>query len=293
MESKEILMEAEFEQHLRESRKEDLIELVKALALRHPALLTEISTLLDNLADSKSVQDDVYAEDEYVEVDEDEEETDEWDFGGDENVQLVPPPPGQLVLSPLESEAYRKRIESYSARLEQKEPVSTITSDLMNVLREAELRALQQDYYAALELYALVLDERLKERSAPLTAIFDEAIDAATPALETLLSEAGSNTMFDEQTITLSPLLTASARQSWLERLFLLWLKRVDAHNIDDELPEIMLNVAWDEDMPLLRALTQNELQKIPRSPHSNIVDFTRQFRYRALEKFLREISRV
>ncbi len=286
-------MDVEFEQRLRKSGKEALVELVKALALRHPALLSEISMLLENLADSSNRRENGSAEDGYEGLDEDEEETDEWDFGGDEITLLVPPPVDQPALPPLESEAYQQRIESYQARLEQDESMQAITSDLMDVLREAELRALQQDYYAALDLYALLFDERVKERSAALSSIFDEAIDAAMPVLEPLLIEAGSNTMFDEQTIALSPLLTAPVRQSWLQRLFLLWLKRLDAHNIDDELPDLMLNLAWNEDMPLLRALSQNELQKIPHSSHSNIVDFARQFRYRALEKFLRHIPRV
>jgi hypothetical protein len=284
-------MDVEFEQRLRESEKEDLVELVRALALRHPALLAEINMLLETRADSAYGWGN--AEDEYEGLDEDEEETDEWDFGGEESTLLIPSPPDQSALAPLDGEAYRRRIGSYQARLEQGEAMQAITADLMDVLREAELRALRQDYHAALDLYALVLDERLKERSAALTTVFDEAIDAAMPVLETLLIEAGSNTMFDEQTIALSPLLTAPVRQSWLQRLFLLWLKRVNAHNIDDELPDLMLNLAWNEDMPLLRTLTQNELQKIPHSPHSNIVDFTLQFRYRVLEKFLRHITRA
>lgn len=287
-------MDGEFEQRLRESGKEDLVELVKVLALRHPMLLAEISMLLEsreNRMDYSNERDDGFAEDGDEELDE--EEMDGWDFGGDESTLLVPPAMGHAALAPLDGEAYRRRIESYQSQLEQDGSIQVITSDLMDVLKEAELRALRQDYYAALDLYALVLDERLKERSPALAAVFDEAIDAAMPVLETLLIEAGSNTMFDEQTITLSPLLTALVRQGWLQRLFLLWLKRVDAHNSDDELPDLMLNLAWNEDMSLLRALTQNELQKIPHSPHSNIVDFTNQFRYRALEKFLRHIPRV
>ncbi len=282
-------MDGEFEQRLRASDKEDLVELVRKLALRHPALLAEINILLGVRADSDDESGN--GEDEYGELDE--EETDEWDFGGEESTLLMPPPADQPALVPLESEAYHRRIEGYQGRLERGEPMQAITADLMDVLREAELRALRQDYHAALDLYALVLDERLKERSTALTTVFDEAIDAAMPVLETLLIEAGSNTMFDEQTITLSPLLTAPVRQNWLQRLFLLWLKRVNAHNVDDELPDLMLSLAWNEDMPLLRTFTQNELQKIPHSPHSNIVDFTLQFRYRALEKFLRHIARA
>lgn len=285
-------MESEFEQRLHESSKEDLIELVRVLILRHPLLLTEAEAILDHPA---SLQTDEDEDDEGVE-DMDEEETDEWDFGGDENAlfapvrPLVPPLASPPALLPLDSEIYRQRLEAYVERLQAGEHLSLLAADLTEMLREAELRAEQQDYYGALDIYALVLDERLHERSPALIPIFDEAIDAATSGLETLLGEASSNTMFDEHTITLSPLLTAPARQAWLERLFMLWLKRVDAHSLDDELPEIMLSVAWKEDMALLRTLTQNELQKLPRNAHSNILDFTRQFRYRALEKFLKAL---
>ena len=233
-------------------------------------------------------------------ADTDEEETDEWDFGGEENNLFAPvrplvsspvsPRTPSIAPLPLDSESLRQRLAAYARRLQQGEALTLLAADLAEVLREAELRAEQQDYHGALDIYGLVLDERLDERSPALIATFDEAIDAATPALEALLGEASSNTMFDEHTITLSPLLTAPARQAWLARLFMLWLKHVDAHSVDDELPEIMLNVAWKEDMSLLRSLTQSELQKLPRNAHSNILDFKRQFRYRALEKFLKSL---
>lgn len=295
-------MDADFEQRLQESNREDLIELVRVLILRHPLLRAEIEAFLDipsspppylleveegydaEVGDTGDSEDSENS----GETEGDVEETDDWDFGGDENDLFKP-----LSPLPLDVEMYRQRIEGYTKRLEQGEQPRAIITDLAKVSQEAELRAEQQDYYGALDIYALVLDERLQERSPALLSILDEAIDAATPALETLLGEASSNTIFDENTITLSPLLTAPARQRWLERLFTLWLKRVDAHSIDDELPEIMLSVAWQEDVPLLRSLAQNELQKLPRSSHSNIVDFTRQFRYRALEKFLRELPRT
>ncbi|HLJ32946.1 MAG TPA: hypothetical protein VKU38_04810, partial [Ktedonobacteraceae bacterium] len=75
--------------------------------------------------------------------------------------------------------------------------------------------------------------------------------------------------------------------------LFHLWLKRLDAHRVEEDLPDIMLNVAWSEDILLLRTLTQNELQKHPRSEHSNIVNFTQQYRTKALEKFLKELPKT
>jgi hypothetical protein len=284
-------MESEFEQRLHESSKEDLIELVRALMLRHPLLRAEAEAILNDLSPFTDLQTEEDDADDADDGDMDEEETDEWDFGGEENTRFAPAaPPALPAPLPLDSEIFRQRLEAYAERLQLGERLSHLAPDLAEVLREAELRAEQQDYYGALDIYALVLDERLHERSPALIPLFDEAINAATPALEALLGEASSNTMFDEHTITLSPLLTAPARQAWLERLFMLWLKRVDAHSIDDELPEIMLSVAWKEDMALLRTLTQNELQKLPRSAHSNILDFTRQFRYRALEKFLKAL---
>ena len=89
------------------------------------------------------------------------------------------------------------------------------------------------------------------------------------------------------------PLLLPQVRQHWLERLFALWLRRLDARKIEEDLPEIILDVAWSEDIQLLRGLAQNELQPLPRGPHSNIVDFARQYRTKALEKFLKELPRT
>ncbi|MDQ6659953.1 MAG: hypothetical protein M3Z24_03180, partial [Chloroflexota bacterium] len=65
-----------------------------------------------------------------------------------------------------------------------------------------------------------------------------------------------------------------------------------DARRIEEDLPEIMLNTAWSDDILLLHSLVQNELQRYPRPEHSNIVDLTRQYRTRALEKFVKELPR-
>ncbi len=275
-------MEPEFEQRLHWSSKETLIRLLQELCVRHPALQVEMTDILGSLTSVTGTDADGDESGEEV--------TEDWDFSGDEHVvlrSLARPP-----LLPLDSEAYRQRIENYATRLGQESP-QVIAEDLAKLLEEAELRAEQQDYAGALDLYALLFDERLVERNTTLTPILDEAIDIASPTLEVLLEDASSNALFDATTIMLSPLLTTNVRLHWLKRLFALWLKRLDAHSTDEDLPEIMLNVAWDEDIPLLRSLAQNELQRQPRSERTNIVDFARQYRTRALEKFLKELPRA
>ncbi len=271
-------MEPELEHRLHWSSKETLIQLLQELAKRHPALLIEMADILAQLSGSNEDEGN-------------EEATEDWDFNGDE--QIVLRTLSRPALLPLDSEVYQRRIEEYAARLSKNEPPQTIAEDLAKLLEEAELRAEQQDYAGALDLYALLFDERLLERSSALTTLLDEAIDIATPTLEVLLEDASSNAIFDTTTVTLSPLLATNVRLHWLERLFALWIKRLEAHSTDEDLPEIMLNVAWNEDIPVLRSLAQNELQRHPRSERSNIVDFTQQYRTRALEKFLKELPRV
>jgi hypothetical protein len=177
-------------------------------------------------------------------------------------------------------------------RLQHGESQQSIGSDLLHLLQEAEVRADQHDYQGALDLYALVLDKRLLEQDTTLVSIFDRALDEVMPFLEALLSEASSSIMFDAS-ISLSPLLTPVMRRSWLERLFSLWLKRLDLYRVEEDMPEIMLDMAWNEDIALLRTLIQDELQPLRQSDHSNIVDFSRQYRVRALEKFLKELPHL
>ena len=180
---------------------------------------------------------------------------------------------------------------SYLPRLQHGEALQTLVGDLDALLDEAETRAEHHDYRGAMDVYALVLDERLAERDEKLVHMFDKAIDDIMPILETLLSEASSNMVFE--TSTLTPLLTPEMRQEWLVRLFALWLRRLNAHYVEENVPEIMLNVAWSEDVALLRSLIQEELQKQPTSERSNIVDFTQQYRARTLDKFLKELPRA
>ncbi len=275
-------MEQELEDRLRHTTKEHLLQLIQELMLRYPLLQPEIATLLDVDVQLAALNvEKIVAED----LDEDNSEED-WDFGGDVLATLHPVAPS--VLLPLDNEACRQRIEDYDVRLQQGESVQTLAEDLNALLDEAETRAEHHDFRGAMDVYALVLDERLADRNEQLISLLDKAIDDIMPILETLLSEASSNILFE--TSTLTPLLTPEMRQEWLARLFSLWLRRLDAHHVEENVPEIMLNVAWREDVALLRHLIQDELQKQPVSERSNIVDFTQQYRARTLDKFLKEL---
>ena len=175
-----------------------------------------------------------------------------------------------------------------------------IDSGIYEVLRELVEEAVSttglKEEYAALDLFAILIDERLMELNPITIPLFDEMIDAGMYSLEALLTEASSNTLFDKDTAALSPLLNTQIRHRWLERLFALWLKRLDAHRVEEDLPELLLDVAWSEDILLLRSLVQSELQKQPQTAqttHTNIVDFSYQYRTKALEKFLKELPRT
>ncbi len=282
-------MEQELEDRLRRISKDSLLLLIQELTRRYPLLHTEIGMLLDK--DMLQQVAPLYREERgESETGLDDENIDEdWDFGGDELAALHPvSPPGLLA---LDREACQQRIASYFLRLQQGEPLQTIAGDLDALLDEAEIRAEHHDYRGAMDVYALVLDERLAERDERLVHMFDKAIDDIMPILETLLSEASSNIVFE--TSALAPLLTPEMRQEWLVRLFTLWLRRLNAHYVEENVPEIMLNVAWSEDVALLRSLIQDELQKQPLNEHSNIVDFTQQYRARTLDKFLKELPRT
>ncbi len=280
-------MESGLEHRLRTSSKEQLIQLLQELAIRHPFLPGEMTSLLDNSPRQHSLSESVNVP---GDVDDDVPE-DDWDFGGNEPVMMHTF--HRPVQIPVEGENGKRNIGDFVALLSQQDTPQMLADTLTDLLDEAELRTEQDDYPGALDLYALLIDERLRERTSAITPILDEAIDAATPALEDLLVEASSNAMFDAATVALSPLLTSTVRHQWLERLFHLWLKRLDAHRVEEDLPDIILNVAWSEDILLLRTLTQNELHKQPRSEHSNIVNFTQQYRTKALEKFLKELPKT
>jgi len=279
-------MEQELQGRLRRTDKEHLLQLIQELVLRYPLLQAEIATFLDEDVSKQLAA--LHVEEELAsDSDLDEENSDEdWNFGGDVLAALHPV--SSPVLLPLDRELCRQRIEGYLTRLQQGESLQTLVEDLDALLDEAETRAEHHDFGGAMDVYALVLDERLAERDERLISLFDKAIDDIMPILETLLSEASSSILFE--TSTLAPLLTTEIRQEWLVRLFVLWLRRLDAHHIEENVPEILLNVAWGEDVALLRGLIQGELQKQPVSERSNIVDFAQQYRTKTLDKFLKEL---
>ena len=277
-------MNPEFEQRLQSARREDLILLLQELSVRHPVLLAEIMNILERLSNEMPS-----LAEEGEEEEGEEEVTEEWDFNRDE--QVAPYTfPIQSPLFPLDGEAHQQRIEEFARRLRQEESPEALFDVLRDLVEGAISYSGQKDEYAGLDLFAMLIDERLLERSSATTPLFDEMIDAGMYSLEALLTEASSNTLFDVDTAALSPLLIPQVRHRWLERLFALWLKRIDAHKIEENLPELLLDVAWSEDILLLRSLVQSELQKQPPIAHENIVDFGRQYRTRALEKFLKEL---
>lgn len=279
-------MQAELEQQLHVASKEQLIRFVQQLAMRHPALQTEMLTLLQSVASDNSLSTD---DEETADITEETTDVEEdWDFSGNERAVLHRLP--QTIHATVGSQSVQQLRAAYATRLSQETAPDTLMATLSELLDEAINYIASGDAYAALELFALLFDERLLERHSETISIYDDMLDAAMYSLDALLSEASSDTSFNIESAALSPMLTQDTRRRWLERLFALWLKHLDAHRFEENLPEIILDVAWHEDMLLLRRLAQNELQKQPHSEHGNILDFNRQYRTRALEKFLKEL---
>jgi len=271
-------MEPEMERHLQRCSRKQLVLLVQELALRHPDLLTEMAAFLEQQEGAIEDNDEIKSQT---------EDGDDWT--GDEDALITFSSNPQPVLPSLDLEAYAKRLEGYGARVKQKRELQSIRSDLKAFLQEAEERANCRDYENALDLYALVLDERLTEHDATLIPIFDKAIDEVLPALQALLDEASSNIRLNSAN-SFTPLFTAEMRQIWLKRLFALWLKRLDTRSVTEDMPEMMLDIAWADDIVLLRRFVHEELQQLRQGGPSNIVDFKRQYRTRALERFLKEL---
>ncbi len=272
-------MHAKLEEQLYTLGKEQLIQLLEQLATRHPALQDEMMRILQSFASDS----DLPGEDEYApDVEED------WNFTGNESaVQYIFP---STMSARPSNETIQQLLATYATRLSQETASDTLMTILSELLDAAASYVERGEPHAALELFALLFDERLLERHPEAVSIYDEMVDAATSSLDVLLSEASSETALDANGSILSPMLIPETRRRWLERLFALWLKRLDAHRIAEDLPELILDVAWNEDMLLLRSLVQNELQKHSRGEHNNILDFNHQYRIKALEKFLKKL---
>ncbi|HTK07698.1 MAG TPA: hypothetical protein VL485_11055 [Ktedonobacteraceae bacterium] len=278
-------MEPELEHRLQCINKTQLILLVQELTARHPQLLTEVSSLLEQV----DVNTSSFFLEESGDEDVNEKKTDEdWDFNGEIGPTYKTLPRSRLL--PLDLEAYQQRFASYDTIEIQEETYQQIDQELMELLKEGEERVDHRDYHAALDLFALLINARIAETNPALSPLFDQAIDEGMPTLETLLSEVSSHILFDTA-IALSPLLSSPMRREWLERLFVLWLKRLDRYHSEEELPEIILDIAWSDDVALLRERVMKELHFS--EEHTNIVDLTRQYRTRALEKFLKELPHI
>lgn len=284
-------MEPDMEYRLQCSGREQLLYLVRQLLVRHPQVESDILELLPTTeaGNALSMFWSTPSSDEEDEREEaDDHFTDEWDYNDSDVEDSILAP--QMPLAPVDLEASRQCFAAYIEVNAQVTP-QNIYTDLIEIVKEAEQRANRRDYQGALELHALLIDERIAKHNQILTTVLDKLIDEALPLFETLLSEVSSHIMFDPTT-TFSPMLSAPMRHRWLERLFCLWLDRLDAYHEEAEIPEIILDLAWSDDVEFLRAMVLKEMQLYP-GEHSNIVDFTRQYRTRALDKFLKELPHV
>jgi hypothetical protein len=273
-------MQPEFGQRYSDIDKEQLIRLLEELLLRHPVLRGEVNSILEHFGEEKREgrgTEDI-----------DEEVTEDWDFSGDETEPDKLPIYAQPVLHSKEHQDPGHIVEELSDRIHREQAPKALLTVLNDVIDEAISCAARGNIADALDLYILLFNARFHEQAPEITAIYDDMIDAAMPALEALLDEASSNALSNPEPISSSPLLRPEVRRQWLERLFTLWLKRLDALRTEEDLPEIILDLSWSEDVPFLRRLTQGAIQQPASS--SNIIDFTRQYRTKALEKFLHSL---
>ncbi len=164
---------------------------------------------------------------------------------GNELGRAEEPQPGAVL---RESQVAPQSVEAFAARLQLQDSAAGLTHDLSELIAAASTCIDRNDVESGLALYALMLDERLLERNSSLSPVFDDLIDTALPALgEALLAEFSDSSIFDAEVASIAPRLMPHTRRSWLERLFILWLKRLDAHRVEEDLPEMLLDVALNE----------------------------------------------
>src|SRR5947209_10928742 len=168
-------MQAELEQQLHVASKEQLIRFVQQLAMRHPALQTEMLTLLQSVASDKNLSTD---DEETADITEETADVEEdWDFSGNERVVLHRLP--QTIHATADSENVQQLRAAYATRLSQETAPDTLMATLSELLDEAINYIASGDAYAALELFALLFDERLFERHSETISIYDDMLDAA------------------------------------------------------------------------------------------------------------------
>src|SRR5439155_23285382 len=101
-------MDPELEKRLHNASREDLIQLLEELSVRHPVLLTEIMSILERLpVESVSAEES------------DEEVTEDWDFNGDE--KALPAFHNNPIFPPRNNETHLLRIEAFDRCLRQDE----------------------------------------------------------------------------------------------------------------------------------------------------------------------------
>jgi len=187
----------------------------------------------------------------------------------------------------------------------------TIFDNLINLLQSAEAYANRHSYQQALDIYAQVIDTHLVAHEPVLIAFFERTIDDFLPKLAILLVEASCliisepsqptdlsekpdksdfNASLPPMPVILSPLLPPEVRRSWLKRLFALWLKCRDMYPICKQLQQMMIEVAWSEDVAFLRKLVESELHHASLDTHIHVSGIAGQLHAHTLEKFLKEL---
>lgn len=265
-------MEPDIEARLKEASREQMVRLFQELSARHPELLIEMVDLLVDMIEKER--------DGLVQS----------NWRDDSNEVVILPSSRHPVAPLMDLDGYKQRVAQYVERLRHRESVAVISSDLGTLLVEAEQRTLHYDYYNALGIYAIVLDERLAERSAALNRLLDRSIDEVIPNLATLLSEASSSLGYESN---VAPLLSKDERQLWLMRLFKLWLVRLDNRVVEEDISDIILDMLWREDVPILERAILDALTSLRKDRTSIIVDLNQQYRLRTLERFLKEIPPI
>lgn len=187
----------------------------------------------------------------------------------------------------------------------------TIFDNLINLLQSAEAYANRNSYQQALDIYAQVIDTHLAAHETVLISFFERTINEFLPQLDILLVEASCLIISEPSQPTdlsgkpdksdfnaspppipviLSPLLTPEIRRSWLKRLFALCLKCRDMYQIREQLQQMMVEVAWSEDVVFLHNLVESELHHASLDAHMHVSGIASQSHAHMLEKFLKEL---
>jgi hypothetical protein len=179
--------------------------------------------------------------------------------------------------------------------------MESMFDDLINLLQSAKVYSNCNSHKQAMDIYAQIIDSYLSEHNESLIILFNRTIVELLPQLDILLVEASSlmisepSQPSDPSTANvsqrpLSPLLTPKVRCDWIKRLFALWLKYRDRHQISEQLQEMLFEVAWREDIPFLRTLVESELHSSSSNSHVHVGGCTKESHTSALEKFLKHL---